>query len=253
MKISFTKKEILKLIVSAFVLGLVFGFDDGREIFVLRLWFANFMLMSALSLIVLAIMIVSQKWAAARYSIKAEYEIWGISRFGFREFQKIPKNLWLKKVPLGIIIPLLIAVFSEGGIWFAGVGRMLTSIKTEHRIGRLWKNIADYEEARIAFAGPIATIISLIIFGMLFERTGLELWKILILISITVLLSNIIPFPQLAGGQMLFNSLYLFVFTLILAALSSLLILFVPTIPALTSALVLAIVGVIAVYFQREV
>ncbi len=253
MNINFTKKELLKLLVSALVLGLVFGFDDRREIFVLQLWLANFVFMAVLSLIVLVIMLISQKWVAARYNIRAEYDIWGISRFGFREYQKIPESFWMKKLPLGIILPLTIAVFSEGKLWFAGVGRMLTSVQREHRIGRQWKNIADYEEARIAFAGSIATIISLIIFGVLFERTSLELWKTLIFISITVLLSNILPFPQLAGGQMLFNSLYLYVFTLILAAISSLLIVFVPTIPALASALVLAIIGVIAVYFKREV
>ncbi len=253
MKISFTKKEIGSLLLSALVLGLVFGFNDGRDIFVPRLWFANYMLMVSLSLIVLGVMVLGHKWAAARYSIQTEYKIWGITRFGFREYQYLHKNPLMTRVPLGIILPILIAVFTEGQIWFAAIGMILTQIKTEHRIGRKWIQIPEYEEARVAFAGPVAIMIGIIILGLLFENTGLEIWRQLIFISMAVLISHMLPFPQLAGGRLLFTSFYLFTFAVVLTAAVSALILFIPTIPTLIIALLLAILTVIMVYFKREV
>src|SRR3989344_3883153 len=218
MNISFTKKEILHLLVSALVIGLVFGFDDGREVFEAKLWFVNYVLMSCLGLISLAVMVLGHKWAAGRYSIKSEYNLWGISRFGFKEYQKlpVPHVSFIQKLHLGIILPLTIAVFSEGQIWLASVGMILTSMKAEHRIGRKWIQITDYEEARIAFAGPVATMIFLIILGLFFENSGANIWKTLIIMNMVILGSHMLPFPQLAGGKMIFTSFYLFVFALAL-------------------------------------
>lgn len=239
--------------ISAVVLGVVLGFDDGREIFEAGAWFANYLLMACLGLIALIVMVLGHKWAAARYSIQAEYRTFSIMRFGFRRYQYLHQKPPLNKIPLGVLIPLIIAIFTEGKIWFAAVGMMLTSAKPEHRIGRKWMHIPDYEEARIAFAGPIATMMFMIIAALLFENTGLEIWKEITIVNMALLISNLIPFPQLAGGRMLFNSIYLFMFAVTLAAIMSLLILFIPTVAALTSALLLAIVAVIVVYFKREV
>lgn len=253
MKISFTKKEISNLLLSALILGIVFGFDDGRAVFIPRLWFANYMLMSSLSLVALTVMVLSHKWAAGRYNMNAEYSIWNISRFGFRDYQYIHKNKFINKIPLGIILPLIVAIFTEGKMWFAAVGMMLTSTKSEHRMGRKWIHAPEYEEARTAFAGPMATMIFMILLGLFFENTGTDVWKTLIFINMILLLSNMLPFPHLAGGRMLYTSFYLFIFCLALAAGISILLLFIPTIPALVSALFLAIVTVIAVFFKREV
>ena len=253
MKINFTKKEIISLLISALVLGIVFGFDDGPDVFVLRLWFTDYMLMSCLGLIALTVMVLGHKWAAARYSSKAEYNIWGITRFGFKQSQYLRKNFLLKRIPLGIILPLIVAIFTEGKIWFAAVGMMITSAMHEHRIGRKWIHVPDYEEARIAFAGPIATMIFMIVLGLIFENVGLEIWKKLIMVNTALLISSMVPFPQLSGGRMLFTSLYFFVFTLTLAVMIGLLVLFVPTIPALISALILAVLATAIVYFKREV
>lgn len=252
MKISFTKKEILNLLISALVLGFVFGFDDGREVFIPRLWLANYVLMSFLGLILLSIMVLGHKWAAARYNIAAEYSIWKIRRFGFREYQYIHKNPILNKIPLGILLPVVIAIFTEGKIWFAATGMMLTTAVPEHRIGRKWTHIPDYEEARIAFAGPLVTLIVMGIAGLMFENSGWEIWKQVMMMNVALVVSNMIPFPHLPGGRMLLTSLYLFVFALTLAGVMSLLILFIPAISTMIMALLLAVLTVGLVYFQRE-
>lgn len=253
MKISFTKKEIINLIVSALVLGFVFGFDDGHEFFDLRVWFSNYMFMVALSLISLIVMILGHKWAAGRYNIRTEYNLWGISRFGFKDYQYVHPNKVMNRFPLGIILPIFIAVFSEGQIWLASVAMVLTSVNIVHRIGKKWVHDTDYEEARVMFAGIMATTLAIIVLGFAFERTGAELWKQLIFINVALLLSHMLPFPQLAGGRMLFTSLYLFVFALVITAVTSFLVLLIPAVSTLMIALVLAVVSVIAVYFKREV
>lgn len=253
MKINFTKKEIFRIILSALVLGFVFGFDDGRASFDPQLWFSNYMLMTLLSLISLSIMILGHKWAAGRYSIQTEYQTWGISRYGFKDYQYLPKNKVMNRFPLGIILPIFIAIFSEGQVWLASVAMVLTSVNIAHRIGKKWTHDTDYEEARIMFAGVMATILVIILFGFAFEQTGAELWKQLVFINIALLLSHMLPFPQLAGGRMLFTSLYLFTFALVLTAVTSFLVLLIPAVSTLMIALILAIIAIIAVYFKREV
>ncbi|MBS3144481.1 hypothetical protein J4208_02750 [Candidatus Woesearchaeota archaeon] len=253
MKISFTKKEIINLIVSALVLGFVFGFDDGHEFFDLQVWFSNYMFMVALSLISLTVMVLGHKWAAGRYSIQTEYNIWGISRFGFKDYQYIHKNKLMNRFPLGIILPIFIAVFSEGQIWLASVAMVLTSVNTVHRIGKKWVHDTDYEEARIMFAGIMATTLVIILFAFAFEKTGAELWKQLIFMNIALLLSHMLPFPQLAGGRMLFTSLYLFTFALAITAITSILVLLIPAVSTIMIAFILAVMTVIGVYFKREV
>ena len=57
MRIQFTTKEISAVVISALVLGFVFGFDDGREVFEFSLWFSNFWLMTVLALVSLIIYI----------------------------------------------------------------------------------------------------------------------------------------------------------------------------------------------------
>lgn len=252
MKISFTKKEIFNLLLSALVLGFVFGFDDGRDVFIPRLWFANYILMSCLGLILLLVMVLGHKWAAARYNIAAEYSIWKIRRFGFREYQYIHKNPIMNRIPLGILLPLLIAIFTEGKIWFAATGMMLTTAIAEHRIGRKWTHIPEYEEARIAFAGPLATLMIMGIAGLVFENSGWEIWKQVVMMNIALVVSNMIPFPHLPGGRMLLTSFYLFVFALALAGVMSLLILFISTITTMIMALLLAVLTVGLVYFKQE-
>ena len=252
MKISFTKKEISKLIVSALVLGCVFGFEDCHEFFDLQVWFSNYMFMVALSLISLIVMVLGHKWAAGRYSIQTEYNIWGISRFGFKDYQYIHKNKLMNRFPLGIILPVFIAVFSEGQIWLASVAMVLTSVNTVHRIGKKWVHDTDYEEARIMFAGIMATTLMVILFAFAFEQTSAEIWKQLILMNIALLLSHMLPFPQLAGGRMLFTSMYLFTFALAITAITSILILLIPAVSTITIAFFLAMLTVIAVYSKEK-
>lgn len=253
MKISFSKKEIGSLLISAIVLGLVFGFDDGRETFIPKEWFANYIVMASLGLICLCVLVLSQKWAAGRYSIKAEYSVWNINRYGFKDIQYLHKNAPIQKIPLGVILPAALAIFSNGAIWFVAVGMMVLSARTEHRIGKKYTAITDYEEARIAFAAPLAGIMMMAVFAFLFQNTGMEVWKNLALISIALIISNIIPFPQLSGGKMVFNSFYLYIFSLVLVVVSSFLILFIPAKPTIISAFLLAVVSVAVVYAKREI
>lgn len=252
--------EISSLLVAALVLGFVVGFDDGREIFVFKLWFANYLLMSCLALISLSVMVLGHKLAAEKYHLFAEYKIWGIRRYGFRDAMYLHKKGeagWkgspLEKIPLGIILPILVALLADGKIWFAAVGMLITSMNPLRRLGRKFIQIPDYEEARTAFAGILATIIFVIVLGLIQEASPTPLGKTLLLMNIALLLSALLPIPQLAGGRMLFTSMYFYVFALVLAGGIAFFIVYMPTIAALAAALVLAVMTTILTYFKREV
>ena len=95
-------------------------------------------------------------------------------------------------------------------------------------------------------------MILLIILGLLFQSSGAEIWKTFIFMNMILVGSHMLPFPQLAGGKMIFTSFYLFVFALALTVATIFLLLFIPAISAMILALVLAVITVIAVYFKRE-
>lgn len=226
----YTRREIGYLITVILVLAFVFGFNDGKDTFDLAYWLAHFFKI----LLIVAISIFIHDFAhdlmAKKYGFISEYRVWGIKRFGFMS-QSFPKtiNLFGRQVtiqsfPLGIVIALAVMLLSNGKAFFSAVSSYGLVIKKTHRLGRQFIEVTDFEEAKIAVAGPIACILLVVVLKM-FNGSGA--FDEMILINSWMAFWDMIPLPGLDGAKVFYGSKPLYVFSFLfiigIAILSSLL------------------------------
>jgi hypothetical protein len=254
----FTQREVSALVVSALVLGFVFGFDDGRELFEISAWLSNFMLLAALSLVTLIIFTGAQKWTANRYGSAAEYGLWKARRYGLTESfylhkpgEQGHKGSPLVWIPWGIILPLLIAFLSEGKIFFAVTGMIILTSKPMYRLGKRYVNLTEFETSKVAIAGPLSCIILALVLSLINPGHMFVTW--LIKISIAVAIANMLPLPLIAGGVGFFGSKFFYVFSFGFILFAALLVWYVNVIATLLLALIIAIVLVTVAYYFGEV
>lgn len=246
----FNKTEVKHLVISALVLGFVFGFDDGKPLFVFSYWILNYLKFVVLSFIVLIIQELGQKLIAARSGCITEHRIWKIKRYGFarhREFIKLPFGI--ENLYLGIIIPILLTILSSGQLKFAAVGLSLITINPAYRLGRKYAHLTDFETAKIALTGPlIAMLFALIL--KIFPVNSIA--ANLIVISTAFALSNIIPLPRLDGFETFFGSKPLFVFGAAFLIGCYYLIIYMNLFTTLILSLIMAAILVVLYYYYIE-
>ena len=250
MNIQFTTRELRNLIISALVLGVVFGFDDGREVFNAQAWLSNFFLVVVLSLGSLGLFILAQKWSAARRGAHCDVEVWSIKRVGFAPGAHMSSKGF--GIPLGIILPILVIALSNGSVWFAATGIAVLSSARTARVGRQFVNLREFDCAKIALAGPLISIIIALMLSLV-QQPDVAIFSLLIKMNIAIAVSNMLPFPLLAGGQAFFGSFFLYVFTAAFIGLVSVLMLAIPTFATLVFASALALIGVTIVFYFLEV
>ena len=257
MKVKFSANEIIALFISALVLGVVFGFDDGREAFNLEVWFSNYVSMVFLSLIMLGIFVGAQKAIAARYGCAVEYNIWKFRRFGFgkSEYLHVPGEKRERPggnigIPLGIILPLVIAFLSDGKAFFAVTGMAVIAAKAAHRLGRPFAHVTEIETAKIIAAGPLACASVMLILKSM--GSAEVLMQNGIVISMALAIANMIPLPKIAGGTIFFASKFFYVFSLVFILIAAIVAWFISAQLAVILALVIAISVVICVYYYME-
>ncbi|HLD15615.1 MAG TPA: hypothetical protein VJB94_03485 [Candidatus Nanoarchaeia archaeon] len=246
----FNKTEVKHLVVSALVLGFVFGFDDGRSSFMFSYWILNFLKFALFSLIVLVVQELGQKLIASRSGCTTEHRVWKIKRYGFsksREFSKLPFGI--ESLYLGFILPILIVILSSGQLKFAAVGLSLISINPMYRLGRKYTHLTDFETAKIALTGPLTAMLFALILKM-FPATAIT--TNLIVISTAFALSNIIPLPKLDGAETFFGSKPLFVFGAAFIIGCYYLIIYLHLFTALILSLMIAAILLVLYYYYVE-
>ena len=223
------------MIIVVLVLALIFGFNDKQPIFNINHWLLNLLRLGLLSAIALFIHELAHKLIAKQHGCKTESEIWGITQIGFKRTAKI--SGFLKSLPVGIILPLLVMLFSKGQFYFAGVKQTTISTNPESRIGKKYTRLMNFEIAKIAASGPIASIL----FALLIKSLNIPALNDLVLISVVLAVSNILPLPKLDGSECLFGSKTLFIFTFFFVIISSTLIFALSSIATLVVSILLAI------------
>ena len=252
----FNKTEVKHLVISALVLGFVFGFDDGSASFEFSFWLINLIKVSILCLIVLVVQELGQKLVASRSGCSTEHRIWKLKRYGFSkaaEFSKDKKPSWMPvwfgSLPLGILIPVLITILSTGQLKFALVGISLIAINPAYRLGRKYTQLTEFERAKIALTGPLTAILFALLLSV-FPSSNLT--SMLISIASIFALTNIIPLPKLDGGETFFGSRALFVFGAAFIIGCFYLINFLNLFTVLSLSLIIAVILVILYYYYVE-
>ncbi len=206
-------KEIKEIILASLILGFIFGaaYNTG-EVFNKIMWIKNYLQQVFLSLFFLFIFTKVTKTYALTKGVNTTFSIWNSKRFGFPMGAVLHKN----SIHWGIILPLFIALFSKGKLFFSGI--ICPNLVTLHkkRIGKLYAEPTEKETANIAAIGPlILTLIAILLSSI--KNPDLNN---LTLIPFSIALSTMLPFPKLNGLiTFIYGPIkYVFVLTFIISA-----------------------------------
>lgn len=212
----FTKRELLHLLISIFILSFVFGFDDGNKTFVLNYWLSNFFRIFLLIIVAVLFRELVVKLFAKRHDAKSEYEILSVKQVWF--------NVKLDKgIPFGVLFALVLAIASRGKFFFTAVGRHNFIESKTARVGRKYQSLQYYEEAQIASIGILSSLF-LAVLGLLLGRFFDVNMAVFIGINFYIALFNMLPFSDLDGAKIFFGSLLTYIYLLIFLVVAFLLI-----------------------------
>ncbi len=269
----FNKSEIKAMVISIFVIALAIGFDDGSAVFQWTYWIGNFLRILFLSGVALIAHVVAQKVSARMNGFEAEYTYWGIQSFGLknifhpysrtnimtlmgkskekpfpRKIRFLNKEYLIHAFPIGVVLSLIITVATAGKAFFLAIGEYTLLYKREgHRLGRKYLEVTQYEEAKIALAGPM-TNIALIAITKVFNQHGI--FDYFILINAALALFHMLPLPGLAGSKVYLGSRLLYVSCLVFMIAMVILAYTVSAIPMLIiSLLSLVVAGALYYYY----
>ncbi|MBI4447822.1 hypothetical protein HY643_02485 [Candidatus Woesearchaeota archaeon] len=199
---------------------------------------------------------LGHKVVARRHGFFSEYQIWGIKHIWFSKDPRFPttvkffgKDIVVKSFPLGLVLSVLLTIFSNGQLFFAAIGSyhlMLTSRAS--RFGRKFVNVTDYEEAKIALGGPAANLLLVVIFKI-FNSSGT--FDDLILINSALAIFNLIPLSTLDGAKIYFGSKPLYILSLVFIVGSITLIYLLGVIPSLILAAIISLIFLVTYYYLR--
>lgn len=241
----FNQREKNYALVTIIILSFVFGFNDKSEVFDVNHWLINFLLTVIAVSISFLVSYIAIKKAAEKIGCETEYGIWSFSRFGFEPHQKAK---FMKKefaFPIGIILPLIITLLSNGLWYFPVVGKNI--LVEKGRLGKIFSKLTGYERTLIYLAGPLANLVLFFVFLFL-SRFGYD-FSIFISVNMWLALFGLLPLPNLNGAEMLFGSLAMYLFALFFTVMS---ILLAPI--SIAFAIILALIvasTIVIVYFFK--
>lgn len=228
----------------------MFAFNDGRPAFELSAWLSNFVKVLLIVLVGIIIHDFGHDLIAKRNGMQSEYRIWGVKGFG--TFPKVirwfGKEITINSFPLGILIALGLTLFSNGKLFWAAVSSYGLVIEKSTRLGKKFVEVTDYEEAKIAIAGPLA-VTSLMLIFKLFNGSGT--FDQFVTVYSWMAIFDMLPIPGLDGAKVFFGSVPLYIFSVSFILSAVILAHLLGAIPTLIfSALAaLAFLAVYAYYF----
>mgnify|MGYP001604842542 CR=1 FL=1 len=259
----FTKREIFALFVTILVLSLAVGFDDGSDTFQWSYWLGNLFIVFVMVAISFTAQQIGHKTVARMNGFDTEYVPWGIQSFnlypmglmGKTRNKTFPKTIsifgkeyLIHSFPLGLLLCFIVAVISNGQLFFLAVGQYNLLLKRSSRFGRRFLEVTNYEEAKIALAGPMVNIL-LMILGKILNVYGS--FDTFILINAMLALFHMIPFSTLAGTKIYFGSRLLYVASIVFMISMVVLAYTVSTIPMLLISLVSFFIGGTLYYYYN--
>lgn len=186
--------EILHIIGAIIILGLVLGFAG-----LLSLNQTAILLAFVYALVLIGISVVAKKVMASMLDADVEHSIWYWRRYWFKKGQYLNK-----KIPAGVLVPVLISIISLGKItWMALLTYETTPLKRRaaKRHGYYsFTEITDWHHAVIGGAGIVAILLlSLITYWI----PGLET---LARFAAFYAFFNMLPIFTLDGAHIFFGS-----------------------------------------------
>ncbi|MFH1636920.1 MAG: hypothetical protein ABIB71_00680 [Candidatus Woesearchaeota archaeon] len=255
MVFNYTSREKKALIIFILVLTLVFAFNDGQETFDLGFWLINFLKILVIVAIGALVHDLGHDLMCRKYGFNSEFRLWGMKRLGFTKHPLYPKTYnilgfkWtIYQFPLGILLALIVMVLSNGKLFWAAISSYGLVVERAHRLGRRYVEVTDFEEAKIALAGPMF-LLALTLILKIFNGAGM--FDKFILIYSLIVVYDMLPLPGLDGSKVYWGSRPLFAFSFVftIAAIAAIYMLNVWI--ALLLALGLSLVFLVIYYYLK--
>lgn len=218
-----SRRELVVLLISALILGLVFGFDDGRPSFEAWPWLSHMMGMAFIGLILVITYTSAQKIIGERIGCDVELEFWNFKAFSLKkppqlhEKKGIPflfgVDVWIEK-NFGAILPIMLVAVSKGAIKCAAVISSKIEANESKRLGRKYAKWSEFDEAKIAVSGPIAVIALALLIKTFLDVSNMT--DQMMTMAKFLALWSMLPLPGLDGFKVFFGSPLLYIFCLIL-------------------------------------
>jgi len=230
---SFSKEEIISIIVTVFFLGFMFSFREwGIEKFSFAEGIYNWINSMLIVLLALLVYISCQRLMGIRKGYRTEYKMW----------------FW------GLVAALVITFLTGGRFVLAFLGTVIIYHLEGHRLGSFRYGLNYKDLGVISLTGPLAMIIFAFIFKIIsFASANPLVHKAMIVCSLIASV-NMLPLPWIDGGNVFFASRNLWVFSFIgIVAASALLYFWTSVIGIIFGAIVIAIVATILwfVFFEE--
>lgn len=192
----FTAHELRGLIITIIILAFVISFDKwGTKNFEFNIGIFNFfnsVLIVALSLLI----------------HDAGQRLWGLA-IGYR----IEFKMWT----FGLLFSLIIAFVNNGRIpylWLVMPSSFILHHLAGHRLGFFRYGINYFGQAMVALAGPLFTLMLIILLKILAVFAPSLLIKEAIRFNVIYMIISLLPIPPLDGSKIFFGSRMLYAFVL---------------------------------------
>ena len=231
----FTQHELRGLVISIIVIAFIISFKEWGT--------ANFDFGAGLFNLFNAILIV----ALSILIHDAGQRLWGLA-VGYR----IEFRMW----GFGLLVSLVIAFISNGSLWIIVPGGFILHHLAGHRLGWFRYGINYFGQAMVALAGPLFTVMLIILLKILYVFSPNPLIQKAIIFNVVYAITSLLPIPPLDGSKIYFGSrmLYAFVLPAIIVA-AILMIVNIPVFFALVLSFLVGIVLWLVYYisFERKV
>ena len=188
------EREIFQIFIGMIVLAVIIGMTS-----IINLDLENLGKAFLFAFVLIFVSISAKKIVANWLDSDVEHEIWQWSRFGFK-----PNRHLKKRVPLGIVLPLFLSLFSIGTLKLMTILTYETRAlkrRAAKRFGHYsFTEMTDWHNALVGAAGIISILfLSFIVYWVPQLE---ELSKIAAFYAF----SNLIPFSKLDGSQIFLGS-----------------------------------------------
>lgn len=218
----FTHHEVRGLIVAIFAVAFIISFKEwGKASFDATAGIYN--LFNAVLIVALSILIHD-----------FGQRVWGLA-IGYR----IEYKMWT----FGLVAALVIAFISNGSLWLIVPSGFMLHHIAGHRLGWFRYDINYFGQAMVALAGPLFTLMLIILLKALNSFFPNPLIQKAIIFNVVYAITSLLPIPPLDGSKIYFGSRMLYAFALPAIAVAT--IMMIVDIPLLFALVLSFLVGII--------
>ncbi len=225
----FSLKEIKYMLITVFVMGLVFSFNnwgyivDGKPIIDASYGLRNLVNGILLAALTLFVHHSVQRIIAINVGFKPEHTLW----------------------KTGILVALVVAVISNGVVPFLALSGLMLYHLTGHRLGEYRYGLTLWQKGYIGMAGPVSVMFLAVIFKFMGGTiSGDTLVDQAFVFNLWFAGCSLLPIPPIDGSHMFFGNRFMYVLS---AAAGLAFILLITTLSVFLS-LVLAIILAVAAF-----